>query len=115
MTSFKKEHIENDGDSRARLIIAGKWLYDNLTQMPVQIFAINYDHYFEIAKADGLLEKEEEPALNDQGEQYLIAWHGNNFFPINGSISYGGITLEEAKNTAQEKVQHSIEWSIHSE
>lgn len=40
--------------------------------MPVQIFAINYDYYYEIGKADGFIEKGYKPELNEQGEQYIL-------------------------------------------
>lgn len=110
MIPLEKEHVEYSGDCRARLIIRGQWLYDKTTPMPVQIFAINYDYYYEIAKADGSLEKEDKPELNELGEQYLIALHKNDFFSLNGSIRYGGISLEEAKQQAEKLVQQIIKW-----
>ncbi|MGN6420771.1 MAG: hypothetical protein ACTHMC_24885 [Pseudobacter sp.] len=110
MIPLEKEHVEYSGDCRARLIIRGQWIYGEITPMLVQIFAINYDYYYEINKADGFLDKEDKPKLNELGEQYFIAWHENDFFSWSGTIDYGGISLEEAKQGAQMLVQDRIKW-----
>ena len=80
MTLSAKEHVEYNGENRARLILKGQWLYDNIAPMPIQIFAINYDYYYEMDKVDGFLEQGDKPELNQKGEQYLLAWHGDKYF-----------------------------------
>src|SRR5687767_7313067 len=68
------------GAGVARLVASGKWLYAGESFLPVQIFAVNYDESYEIAKADNQLEEGESPNLNKNGEQHVIAWYDGNFF-----------------------------------
>lgn len=90
--------------AKQQLVLRGKWLYDNSVYQPVQIFVIDYDYYYELAKADGQLESGEEPELNEKGEMYLIKWGGSSDFHSYGTVEYGGFTLEEAKSKVDEKV-----------
>ncbi len=110
MNSSEKNNIEQNGHSQARLILTGHWLYDNIVSKPIRIFAINYDYYFEMDKSDGISKIEDVPELNEKGEQYRIAWHGDNYFSWAGTTDYGGLTLEEAKEEAQKVVQQQIKW-----
>jgi hypothetical protein len=86
------------------LVLQGKWLYDNSVYQPVQIFVIDYDYYYEMAKADEQLEPGEEPGLNEKGEMYMIKWDSNPDFLSSGTREYGGLTLEEAKKKIEKKV-----------
>ena len=105
-----KEYIEYNGENRARLILKGRWLYDSITHMTVQIFAINYDYYFEMDKVDGVLEKGQEPELNEQGELYMIAWHDVKYFSFAVTTEFGGLTLDKAKTAAENTIKQKIEW-----
>jgi hypothetical protein len=42
------EHIEVWRNEQARPICKGTCLYDGIKPMPVQIFAINFDFYYEL-------------------------------------------------------------------
>ncbi len=110
MTLSRQEHIQFNGQSRARLVLVGQWLYDNIAPMPVQIFAINYDYYYEMHKQEGCLEDGQEPELNEDGEMYIVAWHNEKFFSFAGSTDYGSLTIDEAKASA-ERVVKQIEWT----
>ena len=102
------ETIEHDENFTARLILKGQWLYDNLAPMTVQVFAINYDYYYELDR--GYNEEDEISELNDNGEQYVVAWHGENFYSTNQNISFGGLTLNEAIQTAEKIISQKISW-----
>lgn len=101
--------IEHYESFTARLTIKGQWLYDDLVPMTVQIFTINYDYYFELDK--GYHNEGEDPQLNDNGEQFVIAWHGDKFYSANQNVSFGGLTLDEAIQTAENTVRQKINWT----
>jgi hypothetical protein len=90
--------------AKQELVLRGKWLYDNSVYQPVQIFVIDYDYYYEIAKADDQLEPGEEPYLNEKGEMYMIKWNDSPDFLSFGPVESGGLTLKEAKSKVEEKV-----------
>ncbi len=102
------DKIEQNDEFTARLILKGEWLYDNLVPMTVQIFAINYDYYFELDR--GYNEEGEVPQLNEKGEQYIIAWHGDKFYSTFQNISFGGLTLDEAIHTAENTLRQKVNW-----
>ena len=110
MESTDKEYFEYNGNFQARLILRGKWLYDNTSRMSVQIFAINYDYFYEMDKQDGFLKQGQKQELNQDGEIYVVVWHENNYFSFSGSVDFGGLTLEDAKKSA-ERVVKKIEWT----
>ncbi|HEV8283555.1 MAG TPA: hypothetical protein VGQ09_04555 [Chitinophagaceae bacterium] len=91
---------------KARLILKGQWLFDNAVSMPIQIFAINFDYYFELDI--GYNEEGEGPYLNEFGEQYIIAWHNEKFFSRNGNVALGGLTLGDAVQSTENVVKQKI-------
>jgi hypothetical protein len=95
--------------AKQEVVLQGKWLYDNSVYMPVQIFVIDYDYYYELAKADEQLEPGEEPFLNERGEMYMIKWNGNPDFLSFGTTEGGGLSLEEAKEAVERKV-NGVVW-----
>ena len=101
---------EFNSQSRARLVLKGQWLYDGITPMTVQVFAINYDYYYEMDKQEGCLEEGQEPELNQDGEMYMVIWHDDKYFSFAGSTDFGGLTLDEAKASA-ERVVKQIKWA----
>lgn len=52
---------------------------------------------------------DEEPALNEQGEMYMIDWM-NVSFTQRESFSVGHLDLAETLALAQSVVKQSIEW-----
>lgn len=102
-----KEHIEVDGQHIARLIIRGEWLYGNIKPMPVRVFAINYDYYYEL---DELQDDETiKPKLNKQGEQYAVVWHDEPFFSAHDFPGGSFINLQAAKAYATRTVK-AVNW-----
>jgi hypothetical protein len=102
------ELIEINEGFKARLVAKGQWLYDSIVPMPVQIFSINFDFYFELDR--GYNEEGKKPYLNEFGEQYVIAWHDEKFFSRNGNVALGGLTLREAIQSAENVVKQKIQW-----
>jgi hypothetical protein len=92
-----------------REIQRGRWLYNGQILKGVRILAINYDYWYEVEEADGLDMSDEEPALNEQGEMYVIDWM-NASFTQRESFSVGHLDLAETLALAQSVVKQSIEW-----
>jgi hypothetical protein len=103
-------YTSQNGKGVARLVASGKWLYDGVALKPVQIFAVNYDESYEIAKEDGQLEEGETADLNSVGEQYVITWYDGDFFGF-GTRDYGGLSLREAIEYAEQQVGQKISWT----
>jgi hypothetical protein len=95
----------------AKEVKTGKWVYDNEVTLIVKIFRLNYDYYYEIAKADDRLESNEEPNLNKNGESYMIKW-GEGEFSDKDLVTrdWGGLTLESAIKKAESKIKTDIKW-----
>ena len=91
---------------------SGKWKYDNCKFMTVKIFELNYDYWYEIAKADDRLEKNECPNLNSEGVSYMIKW-GEGEFADEDLVTkdWGGLDIVTAMNQAESKVQGGIIWN----
>lgn len=99
-------------EPQAREVKVGHWLYDGVKPMAVKIFAINYDYYYyEIAKADNILEENEQPELNENGYIYMIRWGDSEWFDF-GSITVEGgrLDIETAMKKAEGKVKGGIKW-----
>jgi len=74
--------------------------------MAVQIFALNFDYYFDLD--EGYHDEGAKPELNDQGLQYVIIWKEGNFFD-HPDPSNGFLTLQDAKDYAETVVKY-ITW-----
>lgn len=97
---------------QAHEVKRGLWLYDGRVRKGVVIQAINYDYWYELEKADGLDIGDESPALNAQGEMYIIRWMDASF-RHHESFSVGGLELAETIALAESIVQQPIEWQSH--
>src|SRR5215204_2455172 len=93
-------------------IIKGKWLYDNVVEKTVYVIEQNYDFWFEMAKSEGTLEKNEVPQLNSDGIAFYIFL--DNELPINQIVKKpigvrgGFLTIEEAQNYAKDLLPNQI-------
>lgn len=90
-----------------REIRRGRWLYNGQLLKGVRILAINYDYWYEVEEADGLDMSDEEPALNEQGEMYMIEWM-NASFTQRESFSVGRLDLAETLVLVQSVVNQMI-------
>jgi hypothetical protein len=78
--------------------------------MPVHVLELDYDFWFEIDKADGVLQKFERPALNSDGHLYYILYRGildDSKVWVN---SDGFETVELAVEHAQSRLPAPISW-----
>jgi hypothetical protein len=95
---------------RHRVVRSGAWLYDGAVARPVHIVELNYDFWYEIAKADGLLESGEKPHLNLQGLQYYVCFKDIPADPPIWVDSIGHDSAELASSHAQSRVPSRISW-----
>ena len=96
-----------------RIVRTGTWLYDGTVSKPVDIIALDFDWWHELAKADGQLEPDERPIEPDaQGWIYYVRFQGalNRSEPTEVD-SFGHRTVEEAMSLAQAKVHGPIQWN----
>ncbi|SHM76140.1 hypothetical protein [Chitinophaga sp. CF418] len=93
-----------------RRVLRGMSLYDQATLRPIQIFAIKYDYWYVITKTDGDLEEGEQPKLNENGEQYMIAWTDCGYFESYMQLRFGGLMVKSAIESAEELVGQKIRW-----
>ena len=75
--------------------------------MPIQIYKLNYDFYFELD--EGYHEEGGSPQLNEDGEQFVLVWN-DEAFSSRSDPTFGGLTLKEAMATAENIVKQSIQW-----
>jgi hypothetical protein len=93
-----------------RVARSGTWLYDGSVPRPVHIVELDYDFWYEIAKADGMVEPGEKPDLNPQGLRYYVCFRE---VPRQAPIwvdSPGHYSIGQACEHAQSKVPSPISW-----
>ena len=95
-----------------RIVKTGKWLYGMSVYLPVDIVAINYDFWYQLDKADGQLELNDQPEpLNAEGVLYYVRFR-KALEPLEPTWpdSSGYTDINEAMAYAQSKVPGSIHW-----
>ena len=97
-------------DLKAKLILTGQWLYDNILPKQVRIYELNFDFYFELE--EGYHEEGEKPKLNEEGLQYVITWNEIDEFSFHSDPSEGGLTIKEAIENAERITQQQIKWNL---
>ena len=87
----------------AKVVAEGVWIYGGTAEMPVAVISLEYDFWYEMAKADEQLEPDEEPTpLGPEGVLYYSCFT---------SVNSGGYpTIIQAKGDAQTRVQVPIAW-----
>jgi hypothetical protein len=103
-----KEYIVGE-NLKAKLILTGQWLYDNILPKIVRIYELNFDFYFEQDR--GYYDEDEKPFLNKDGLQYVITWNDSDSFSFKSDPSVGGLTLDKAIDTAEKITQQKIKWN----
>ncbi len=107
-TLLKMKEIVGKEDLKYSLELSGEWLYDGIKSMPVRIFKINFDFYYELDKS--FVDESDEPKLNKEGFQYVITWEDNDQFSFISDPSEGELTLNDAISAAELIVQQKIKW-----
>jgi hypothetical protein len=100
-----------------KVVETGIWSYDNMVEMPVDIVALDYDWWYELAKADGQLEDGEKPVDpgNDGFLYYARFQRAGEPDEPTWVDSDGHKTSAEAMKAAQIKVAGKIVWSDSSD
>ncbi|UFS60407.1 hypothetical protein [Subtercola endophyticus] len=90
----------------------GRWLYGAATYLPVDIVSLNYDFWYELAKADHQLEPDEHPTpLNAEGVLYYYRYR--QAAKPSASVcpdSIGYTEIEDAMKAAEERSPSPIQW-----
>lgn len=95
-----------------KIVRTGRWLYDDGVERTVDIVALDYDWWHELAKADGTLEDGEvAEAPGMDGFLYYARFQraGDDHEPT-WVDSNGHKTCEEAMQSAEKKVVGRIIW-----
>lgn len=95
------------------IVRTGRWLYAATVDLPVDVIALPFDFWFEIAKADHALEVGEHPSLGAAGQLYYVRFRcaGDPREPT-WVDSSGFETVEAAMNLAKQKAPSAIIWDV---
>ena len=95
-----------------RIAKKGVWLYDGVAEKPVDIISLNYDWWYELAKADDMLEPDEIPKpLNKNGVLYYVRFkNAEEATEPTWVDSKGFQEINEAIAEAESKVNGAIKW-----
>lgn len=95
------------------IVASGSWVYADTVERPVDIVGLDYDFWYELARADGQLEPGESPRSSDEnGLLYYVRFrHAGE--PVAGTWpdSGGHDTIDAAKHAAAGRVVGPISWS----
>ena len=88
------------------------WLYDEIAPTLVDIVALDYDFWFNLAQADDTLDPDEEPTpLGSQGFLYYARFkHAGDIEEPTWVESPGRATVQEAMRDAEAKTAGPIKW-----
>lgn len=95
-----------------RIVKTGTWLYDGSVQTPVDIIALDYDWWYSLTEADGLLDPDEQPeAMGPDGCLYYVRFRKALQLAESTWIdSPGHATLAEAMRYAESIIVGGITW-----
>lgn len=92
------------------VVVVGEWRYADTQTRQVVVLRTNYDFWYEIAKADGKLESDEQPSLNADGFRYYLLYdtwpEGGQFWPD----GIGSLTEQDAKEAAEKMLPSPVRW-----
>ena len=95
------------------IVASGSWIYAEAVARPVDIIAVDYDFWHELARADGELEPGESAQPPDaNGLLYYVRFR-NAGEPVERAWpdSAGHDTIDAAKRTAETRVPGRITWT----
>lgn len=93
------------------LIREGVWLYNKTSLRPVYIIRADSDFWYEKKEADGLLEEDDKPELNEEGWLYYLCYKSHPNETPQWVDSIGHKSLEEAIAHAESKFPALISWN----
>ncbi|ROR96662.1 hypothetical protein EDD28_1249 [Salana multivorans] len=96
------------------LIVArGRWTYDGVRELPVDIVGLDHDFWFELDRADGVAGPDDRPRQPDApGLLYYVRFrHAGETSTPTWPDSAGYPTVEEARRAAESRVPGAIVWA----
>lgn len=95
-----------------QIVKSGVWRYDGSVDESVDIVALDFDFWHEIAKADGTLEEGEEPQhLSVEGQLYYVRFvHAGELAEPTWVDSVGHQSIADALVCAEGRVPEPIRW-----
>jgi hypothetical protein len=114
LNSWRPPDLLSNKKLNARLVSIGKWTDSEGEVKDVQIFALNYDFYYEYRTMYNY--PDQKPILNPEGEQYVLWWTNTPFFTQNHENGtefpgIGGFSLQEAKDAGIKSARQEIIWN----
>jgi hypothetical protein len=76
------------------VVATGVWMYDEAVPTTVRVVMLDYDFWYAVAAADGELEPDETPELNEEGRLYYVrhrpGWpaEGCSFWPYSQGFHF---------------------------
>ena len=92
------------------IVKRGEWLYDESVYKPAYIVKLDYDFWYEMGKADGDLEPDETPELNEEGFLYYVCFKSDPETIPGWVDSPGFKTIEKACDWAESQVPGTLSW-----
>lgn len=99
-------------NSTIRVVRTGTWLYDETVEKPVDVIALAFDWWYELGKADDMLEDGEAPVpLGADGVLYYARFQRAGELTTPTWVDTPGFpSLEGAVAAAEAKVRGGIRW-----
>jgi hypothetical protein len=96
-----------------KIVKAGRWLYDGTVERPVDIVGLDFDFWFELARADGQLDEGEEPkSPGDAGLLYYVRFRSAGEESIPTWVdSQAFTTIAAAIAEAETKTPTPVVWT----
>lgn len=94
-----------------REIKRGYWYYDGSAKKGVKLDVLNYDYWLALEAADGADVSGKTPALNEQGEQYVLTWYDDVTCRKPFDEPLAGLSLEEVVSEAEMMIRQKIVWA----
>jgi hypothetical protein len=97
-----------------KIVCQGTWLYDNLVKREVDVVALDFDWWHELAKANGQLDDSEQAkTLGPAGYLYYARFSNAGINRSNTSVdTEGHETVQGAQAAAQAKAPSEIVWQL---
>ena len=97
-----------------KIVRSGTWLYDGTVERNVDVIALSFDWWYELAKADALLDEAEEPLpLGPEGVLYYARFQRAGDRSAATWVDTPGYpTLAAAIQAAEQKVESGVTWRI---
>ena len=103
---------KDDPKATWAILDSGRCLWHGSTDIGAHLVRIPYDYWYELGKADGNLEPDEQPELGPDGFGYYIIWGDNPLgCNISGVSSPTMKTRDKARTWADHEAKSKVQWN----